>query len=403
MRLNQLVDLSRQFEDRSTLRPADFVRFVQRVTVEETRPAPVQVMTIHQSKGLEFDIVVLGDLEASVTGPTTPAVVYERDGETGPITRICRYVKKEVRAFVPELESMFDRHRQRTVRESLSLLYVAITRAKRGLHIIIDPPKERSKTIPKSLASVLRCALAEAVFEPEQRAFSEGDPNWLDDAQPKQVAPDEDTEKLVELRLAPSSGTSPGTIASPSALAETDVASALRLPNQESLDRGAALHGMLEQITWLDDWQPNERVLRAIAKRAAPRRGDEWVRQMLESFAQLIKRPAVQKVLGLNGRDPNTVRVLREQPFVRFVDGAIQRGMIDRLEIETIGDKPRSATVIDFKTDMITPEQAQPAAEHYRPQLEAYRAAAAELLTLKPAQVRMVVLFVAAGEAIELS
>ena len=402
MRLNQLVDLSRQFEDRSTLRPADFVRFVQRVTVEETRPAPVQVMTIHQSKGLEFDIVVLGDLEASVTGPTTPAVVYERDGETGPIIRICRYVKKETRAFVPQLESMFDRHRQRTVRESLSLLYVAITRAKRGLHIIVDPPSEKSKTVPKSLASVLRCALAEAAIEPEQCAFSAGDPNWLDDAQPKQVAPDKDTEKLVELRLAPSSGTAPGSIASPSALADTDVASALRLPNEEALDRGTALHGMLEQITWLDEWQPNERILRAIAKRAAPRRGDVWVRQMLESFAHVIQRPTVQKVLGLNGRDPNTLRVLREQPFVRLVDGAIQRGMIDRLEIETIDDKPQSATVIDFKTDMITPEQAQETADHYRPQLEAYRAAAAELLTLKPAQVRMVVLFVGAGEAVEL-
>ncbi len=402
MRLHQLVDLSRQFEDRSTLRPADFVRFVQRVTVEETRPAPVQVMTIHQSKGLEFDIVVLADLETSVTGPTTPAVVYERDGETGPITRICRYVKKETRAFAPHLESMFDRHRQRTVRETLSLLYVAITRAKRGLHIIIDPPGENSKTIPKSLASVLRCALAETAIEPEQCAFSEGDLNWLDDAQPKPVAPDEDTEKLVELRLAPSSGTAPGTIASPSALAETNVASALRLPNEEALDRGTALHGMLEQITWLDDWQPNERILRTIAKRAAPRRSDVWVRQMLESFAQLIKCPAVQKVLGLNGRDPNTLRVLREQPFVRLVDGAIQRGMIDRLEIETIEDKPLSATVIDFKTDLITPEQAQATAEHYRPQLEAYRAAAAQLLDVKPALVRMIVLFVTAGEAVEL-
>ncbi|MCH7849773.1 MAG: PD-(D/E)XK nuclease family protein, partial [Planctomycetes bacterium] len=221
-------------------------------------------------------------------------------------------------------------------------------------------------------------------------------------AQPKQVAPDEDTGMLVELKLAPSSRTTPGTIASPSALAETDVASALRLPNEEALDRGAALHGMLEQITWLDDWQPNERILRAIAKRAAPRRSDVWVRQMLESFAQLIKRPAVQKVLGLNGRDPNTLRVLREQPFVRLVDGAIQRGMIDRLEIETIEDKPLSATVIDFKTDLITSTQAQPTAEHYRPQLEAYRAAAAQLLDVKPALVRMVVLFVTAGEAVEL-
>jgi ATP-dependent exoDNAse (exonuclease V) beta subunit len=345
---------------------------------------------------------VLADLEASVTGPTTPAVVYERDGETGPITRICRYVKKETRAFAPQLESMFDRHRQRTVRESLSLLYVAITRSRQGLHIIIDPPGRSSRSIPKTLAGVLRSALVEGPVEPGERAFTAGDPDWVDEDRSAAKSRADETTDAVELRLAPSSGTAPGSIASPSALAETDVASALRLPNEEALDRGAALHGMLEQITWLDDWQPNERILRAISKRAAPRRGDDWVQQMLESFAHVIQRPAVQKVLGLNGRDPNTLRVLREQPFVRLVDGAIQRGMIDRLEIETIDDKPPSATVIDFKTDMITPEQAQQTAEHYRPQLEAYRAAAAQLLNVKPAQVRMVVLFVAAGEAIEL-
>ncbi len=402
-RLHQLVDLARRFDLRSGLRPAGFVQFVEHVSVEEARPAPVQVMTIHQSKGLEFDIVVLPELEGRLIGGQTPKVVYERDGKTGPITRICRYVNEHTRRLIPEIQPMFEHHRRRTVRESLSLLYVAITRARQGLHIIIDPPGRSSRSTPKTLAGVLRTALVEEPVEPGERAFTAGDPDWVDEDRFAAKSSADETVDAVELRLAPSSGTAPGTIASPSALAETDVASALRLPNEEALDRGAALHGMLEQIAWLDDWQPNERILRAIAKRAAPRRGDVWVRQMLESFAHVIKRPAVQKVLGLNGRDPNPLSVLREQPFVRLADGAIQRGMIDRLEIETIDDKPRSATVIDFKTDLITPEQAQQTADHYRPQLEAYRAAAAELLTLKPTQVRMVVLFVAAGEAIELA
>ncbi len=402
-RLNQLVDLSRQFEDRSTLRPGDFVRFVQRVTVEETRPAPVQVMTIHQSKGLEFDIVVLADLEASVTGPTTPAVVYERDRETGPITRICCYVKEEVRAFVPELESMFDRHRQRTVRETLSLLYVAITRAKQGLHIIIDPPREKSKTIPKSLASVLRCALVEAAIEPEQCAFSEGDPNWLDNVESKPAATDEIAAKIVQLKLAPSTGVAPGSIASPSALAETTVASALRLPNDEAIDRGKALHAMLEQIEWIEDWQPNEAVLKSIAQRTAPRRTGNWVQQQVQTFLQIVQQPTLRKALSQGGRDPEQSRLYREHPFARLTNSAVQRGFIDRLEVEFADGQPQRAIVIDFKTDDITSDQAQGTAEKYRPQLAVYREAAASLLGLAPEQVKMMVLFVGIDEAIELT
>ena len=233
--------------------------------------------------------------------------------------------------------------------------------------------------------------------------FSAGDPKWLDNVESRPVAPDEDATKIDELRLAPSTGVAPGSIASPSALAETTVASALRLPNDEALDRGAALHAMFEQIEWIEDWQPNEAVLKSIAQRIAPRRLSKWAQQQVRTFFQLVEKPALRKLLSRRGRDPEQLKLFREHPFVRINNSAVQRGFIDRLEVEIADGQPKSAIVLDFKTDDINPDQAQATAEKYRPQLAVYREAAASLLGLTPEQIKMMVLFAEIDEAIELS
>ena len=249
---------------------------------------------------------------------------------------------------------------------------------------------------------MLRCALAETVVEPGKCAFSNGDRDWLDNVESKAVAPDEDAAKIVELKLAPSTGVAPGSIASPSALAETTMASALRLPNDEALDRGAALHAMLEKIEWIEDWQPNEAMLKSIAQRTAARRSNKWAQQQAHTFLHMVEQATVRKLLSRGGRDPEQLKLYREHPFARLTNNAVQRGVIDRLEVEFANGQPQRAIVIDFKTDDITPDQAQATAEKYRLQLAVYREAAASLLGLAPAQIKMTVLFVGIDEAIEL-
>ncbi|MCA8980596.1 MAG: UvrD-helicase domain-containing protein, partial [Planctomycetes bacterium] len=58
-RFAQLVDLAYAFEDRAGLRPTDFAEHVRQERVEAGVGAEVRVMTIHASKGLEFDAVVV--------------------------------------------------------------------------------------------------------------------------------------------------------------------------------------------------------------------------------------------------------------------------------------------------------------------------------------------------------
>ena len=58
-RFRQLVDLAHSFEPRAGLRADRFVDHVRATKVEDPSATQVQVMTVHQAKGLEFDAVIL--------------------------------------------------------------------------------------------------------------------------------------------------------------------------------------------------------------------------------------------------------------------------------------------------------------------------------------------------------
>jgi ATP-dependent exoDNAse (exonuclease V) beta subunit len=60
--MEQLLDLAESFDARGEGGLSDFVRLARRERVEDPSRARVRVMTIHASKGLEFDAVVLPEL-----------------------------------------------------------------------------------------------------------------------------------------------------------------------------------------------------------------------------------------------------------------------------------------------------------------------------------------------------
>ncbi len=93
--------------------------------------------------------------------------------------------------------------------------------------------------------------------------------------------------------------------------------------------------------------------------------------------------------------------VRRERAFVLREDDAILSGSIDRLVVLYDGDRPVGADVLDFKTDVLPPGDAAALAvriEYYRPQLAAYRRAAARLLGLDPSRVSARLVFAELGE-----
>jgi ATP-dependent helicase/nuclease subunit A len=413
-RLLQLIDLAGEYDPRATLRADDFVRFAESRAVAAGGPASVQVMTIHQAKGLEFDIVILPDLERNVAGQRAP-VVIERDGPTGPVTRICPWVKEQTRALLPEIGPLFEGHRMRAVRESLCVLYVAMTRARQGLYMLIDPPNllkdgSPTETIPKSAAGVLRCALTDGEPpQPDAVLYGHGDAEWLAAPPAEGEAIEPPKPRPAKIVLAAPTETAPsrrGIAAAPASTPAGEAASLraqLRLTDDEPRDRGTAMHKLFEQIEWVEEFEADEERLLRLVRQAAPRRDQTWSEEVVQVFLSAIARAEVRDVVGRGGRPRDRLHVRREHPFVRLVDGRVQSGFIDRLVIELDAEgRPAAAEIIDFKTDAITAPEAAAHAETYRQQLTAYRAAAARFLNLQSSVVRMTVLFVQPAVVVDL-
>lgn len=138
----------------------------------------VQLMTIHKSKGLEFEMVIVPELQA-ISGRTDPALLswLERGlaepDETGALTeflvaplQLKGSERGNAKAWVDSVR------RARESQEMRRLLYVAATRARESLHFFARPrvviDKQGSLTLPDPKNSLLATAwpaLAERVRE----------------------------------------------------------------------------------------------------------------------------------------------------------------------------------------------------------------------------------------------
>jgi ATP-dependent exoDNAse (exonuclease V) beta subunit len=459
-RLLQLVELTYGYEARATARVDDFVALVRQQRVESPATADVRVMTVHQAKGLQFDIVVLPELDFGLAGQP-PEIVVSRPEPTAAIQRICRYVPKALRPLLPaEFAEMFDAQERHVVEESLCVLYVALTRAVHALHMIVAPAKHNERTIPGTHAGLLRAALAEGQEAPPRSILYEhGDAGWFANvAGARRVPGDSDgtrrvpatlaeQERPLVVRLAESPAQSARGLdrRSPSQLEggpRVDLASQLRLGDASRLERGTLLHAWFQEIEWLDDARPAEELLRRIAARPEFRRLD--LEKLLAEFHAALEKPAVREVLSRStyqipppGTDRRLVvgeapasgypgvraigvraaraacaihasgsekqprwQVWRERPFAIRDGDAILSGQIDRLVLLYDADQVVAADVVDYKTDALPaddPQAVEVRAEIYRPQLEAYRRAVSKLYRLAPERISARLLFVEPG------
>src|SRR5690606_2117751 len=154
LRLSQLVELADRFDSRVTLRPTQFVHFVEQQRFLDPSADRVRVMTIHAAKGLEFEIVVAPLAERLLHGQN-PAFVAGRQKPTAPIDRVCLYRKEQIqRLLPPELRDAFREARSQEVRETLCRLYVTTTRAIHALHLLVPASKKTKtgSTLPRSPA-----------------------------------------------------------------------------------------------------------------------------------------------------------------------------------------------------------------------------------------------------------
>lgn len=419
-RLTQLVELGYAFQKQATPRVDGFVEFVRKRKVEDPSSAPVRVMTVHQSKGLQFDIVVLPELGGPFS-PRTPQVVAGRRDGCGPVETVCRYVPKPLHGLLPErITRLFETETRRGIEESLCVLYVALTRAIHALHMIVPPSREEEKTMPATFAGILRSTLAgTGRAEPGQTLYEHGDPEWYRQTGAAPAPAGAPAAESLVVRLAPSPpGRRDLERRSPSELEggdRVDLPFAMRLDSRTALDRGTVLHAWFEQIEWLDHGDPSDAVLDAAVPAELRLRLElpAW----RDEFRRALARPAVRAALTRATYEPSAAegpacavraagiaqprwRVWREKPLAVLDAGSLLTGSIDRLVVLYDAERAVGADILDYKTDAVSaddPSAIAERAEHYRPQLEAYRRAVACLYRLPPDRISARILFVGCG------
>jgi ATP-dependent exoDNAse (exonuclease V) beta subunit len=178
-RLRQLVEFAFVQDADATLRPSKFAGLVEQMVFEDPASAQVRVMTIHQAKGLEFDIVMLPELDEKLIGQPPSALAWSST-PGGLIDNVVRYVDKSVQALLPrKIQDAFEDRIVKDAREGLCLLYVALTRAARALLVVNAPSAANERQLPLTLAGVLRGAVGPTGPIAADKIWYElGDPDW---------------------------------------------------------------------------------------------------------------------------------------------------------------------------------------------------------------------------------
>jgi ATP-dependent helicase/nuclease subunit A len=99
-------------------------------------PANLQIMTIHKAKGLEFDVVLLPGLGRGRQRNLSPLLHWlEVPQREGPAGLLLAPIARKGTTDDPHADYVAERVRECAAFESARLLYVAVTRARRELHL----------------------------------------------------------------------------------------------------------------------------------------------------------------------------------------------------------------------------------------------------------------------------
>jgi ATP-dependent helicase/nuclease subunit A len=369
----------------------------------------VQLMTIHKSKGLEFEVVIVPDLQAAAGRGSVELLAWLERGlaepsEDGELTEFLIAPVQFKGADPGAAKRWVTRMRnEREKQEMRRILYVAATRAREELHLFALPAYKTKADGSRALADPFNCLLATAwpaLAEEIRKRFED----WNSSAQPVEfvvqaLAAAADDNLLVMpsplkptfLRRLPSEfGSAAVTSAGPPAPAIV-----VGLGEPESYQRhegglssralGNAVHKLLEQLARLRstmDWDSTRAELEKFRPRivAAIRasgifatHSETLASQAFEIAYQATNDPIGQWILSPHADAAN------ESGWAGVLSGNLHQVRVDRLfraGREPLAPGDDALWIIDYKTahpDMKDPSSALAALRAtFAPQLGMY-------------------------------
>ena len=385
-RLQQLVDQARAFDNEPQRDIDNLIQFLKASNTGDSQTeSAVIIETIHKSKGLEYDVVIFVNEDKTTRSETD---ICPLQNEAGKTDWILQPIRKELMEADPHLRQLLDQTTSQRDFGNLCTLYVAMTRARRGLYMISDLKGAHKTSTVHFLKQILgnesQAKFQTSNFKSQTSypvLWSTGDPNWHKTFEPSIFKP----SPLVK----PSKTLFPPAhprlqLSRPSTRESRTIPVARYFElEQTATNFGTLVHNAFEQIEWFTE---------------LPKRLDPKVEQTLQNC---FTRPDIR---ALFTKPSDKAVVWRERAFSYVAGDLFVNGVFDRVVIHK--DKNGAivrAEIIDFKTDRIhagnTLEQAT---EHHRPQLEAYRNALARITGINEASIELRLLFTYVPECVRL-
>jgi ATP-dependent exoDNAse (exonuclease V) beta subunit len=372
-RLDELLRAATQFtagaDAEATL--TDFTAFVEAFTTRDVADtSTVKILTIHRSKGLGFDFVLLPIIESTGMDIIRSGEVLVAGDESWLLTN----PGKQIVQSDPVLAAARESNTNQGVFESLCVSYVAMTRAKRALVMLLKPAPERASE-SSFFSDHVEAALGDTLPWPS------GDPAWFEHTgaqagtSEKTAQPSRPVARLkrrVIRRVTPSSAAYHGRVASELFSAPDDLAA----------QRGIRLHAALSKIAWLDETAPQPEEL--------PKADLDLT--TASAFRDALVRPT------------HVIDLWRERSF-ELVDGSDWiSGTFDRVVFfDAQGE--RRAEIFDYKSNRLRAGESDVAfsqrmSETYAPQMANYRRALSRLSGLPETAIRCTLLLTATRQSV---
>lgn len=341
---------------------------------------PIQIMTIHKSKGLEFDTVILPGMHRQPRNDDQPLMIWDKilleDGQEHLAAGVMRAGDDQDDETARPYDLLQTYEKSRAANEAKRLLYVAVTRAIRKLHLVAVVNANTNDPNEPALKAPAQGSLLKLLWPMLEQ---EADAAWLTPVQPLVVNTDAGVPKTPEFkpwleRLAKVCWPAPLTMDAPTqardeeaVLANTESADN-PASNAMAIDVGILTHRYLDIMArhGLEAW-PEHRLIAALAQQELwfKRKGYDLGTCREASLA--VQHNLLRTLRSERGRwilSPHE-NAASEYPLTTQVEGQMRQHVIDRTFIHE-----GVRWIIDYKT---TTASEHPDDTFFAEKLDVYR------------------------------